>query len=229
MASQLSDKLDIPITEAFDKAEEILSITQSTGWSKSRSRSRSRGRQVTSNVQQQPWYTLDPQKVMELANTIKALLDAKPKVPKKKVPTRPPQKSDKLSPVSLGSPIDDYNIMMAKKQASTSQDKVRWAPTPQIARIDEVAESSQEGELQYPPASLESQIAQEQAKNKNRSRPPPTDDLLIPYEEAFTAESFEKRSEQPSPSSVPTADLSSYTAAAKCFYEKLPTPEWMEV
>ncbi|KAF8624016.1 hypothetical protein AX15_006086 [Amanita polypyramis BW_CC] len=36
MASQLSDKLDIPITEAFDKAEEILSITQSTGRSKSR-------------------------------------------------------------------------------------------------------------------------------------------------------------------------------------------------
>ncbi|KAF8623898.1 hypothetical protein AX15_006141 [Amanita polypyramis BW_CC] len=37
MASQLSDKLDIPITEAFDKAEEILSITQSMGRSKSRS------------------------------------------------------------------------------------------------------------------------------------------------------------------------------------------------
>ncbi|KAF8624097.1 hypothetical protein AX15_006048 [Amanita polypyramis BW_CC] len=166
---------------------------------------------------------------MELANTIKALLDAKPKAPKKKTPIRTPQKSNKLSPVSLGSPIDDYNIMMAKKETSTSQDKVRWAPMPQIARIDEVVESLQEGELQYPPASLESQIAREQAKNKNRSRPPPTDNSLIPYEEAFTAESFEKRSEQPSPPSIPTAELSSYAAAAKRFYEKLPTPEWMEV
>ncbi|KAF8624083.1 hypothetical protein AX15_006055 [Amanita polypyramis BW_CC] len=215
MALQLSNKLDIPIMEAFDKAEDILSLTQSTGRSKSRSRSRSRGRQVPSNVQQQPWYTSDPQKVTELANTIKALLDAKPKAPKKKVPTRHLQKSDKLSPVSLGTPMDDYNIMMAKQQASTSQDRVRWAPTPQIARINEVVESSQEGELQYPPASLESQIAQEQAKNKNHSRPPPTDDSLIPYEEAFMAETFEKRSEQPTPSSVPTADLSSYAAAAK--------------
>ncbi|KAF8621688.1 hypothetical protein AX15_007585 [Amanita polypyramis BW_CC] len=229
MASQLSDKLDIPITEAFDKAEEILSITQSTGRSTSRSRSRSRGRQTASTVQQQPWYTSNPQQVMELAKTIKALLDSKPKTIKKKVPTRAPPKSDKLSPVSLGPPIDDYNIMMANKQESGSQDKVRWAPTPQIARIDEVVESSQEGELQYPPASLESQIAREQAKNKNRSRPPPTDDSLIPYEEAFTAESFEKRSEKTSSSSIPTANLSSYAAAAKRFYEKLPTPEWMEV
>ncbi|KAF8624088.1 hypothetical protein AX15_006052 [Amanita polypyramis BW_CC] len=229
MASQLSDKLDISITDAFDKAEEILSITQSTGRTNSRSRSRSRGRQTTSSVQQQPWFTSNPQQVMELAKTIKALLDAKPKASKKKAPIRVPQKSDKLSPVSLGSPIDDYNIMMEKKEASTSQDKVRWAPTPQIARIDEVVNSSQEGELQYPPASLESQIAREQAKDKNRSRPPPTDDSLIPYEEAFTAESFEKRSQRPTPSSVPTAELSSYAAAAKRFYEKLPTPEWMEV
>ncbi|KAF8622969.1 hypothetical protein AX15_006601 [Amanita polypyramis BW_CC] len=37
MASQLSDKLDISITDAFDKAEEILSLTQSTGRSSSRS------------------------------------------------------------------------------------------------------------------------------------------------------------------------------------------------
>ncbi|KAF8629611.1 hypothetical protein AX15_003352 [Amanita polypyramis BW_CC] len=229
MASQLSDKLDISITDAFDRAEEILSITQSTGQSKSRSRSRSRGRQTTSSVQQQLWFTSNPQQVMDLAKTIKALLDAKPKAPKKKAPIRAPQKSDKLSPVSLGSPIDDYNIMMEKKEASTSQDKVRWAPTPQIVRIDEVVESLQEGELQYPPALLESQIAREQAKNKNRSRPPPTDDSLIPYEEAFTAESFEKRSKRPTPSSIPTAELSSYAAAAKCFYEKLPTPEWMEV
>ncbi|KAF8625707.1 hypothetical protein AX15_005236 [Amanita polypyramis BW_CC] len=43
------------------------------------------------------------------------------------------------------------------------------------------------------------------------------------------AESFKKRSVQLTPSSVPTADLSSYTAAAKRFYEKLPTPKWMEV
>ncbi|KAF8624015.1 hypothetical protein AX15_006085, partial [Amanita polypyramis BW_CC] len=117
---------------------------------------------------------------------------------------------------------------MAKKQEATSQDRVRWAPTPQIVRIDEVVESSQEGELHYPLVSLESQIAREQAKNKNCSRPPPTDDSLIPYKEAFTAESFEKRSEQPSPSSVPMENLSSYAAAAKRFYEKLPTPEWME-
>ncbi|KAF8623061.1 hypothetical protein AX15_006527, partial [Amanita polypyramis BW_CC] len=123
MVSQLSDKLDISITDAFDKAKEILLITQSTGRTKSRSRSRSRGRQTTSNVQQQLWFTSNPQQVMDLAKTIKALLDAKPKAPKKKAPTRAPQKSDKLSPVSLGSPIDDYNIMMEKKEASTSQDK----------------------------------------------------------------------------------------------------------
>ncbi|KAF8623408.1 hypothetical protein AX15_006390 [Amanita polypyramis BW_CC] len=102
MASQLSDKLDTSITDAFNKAEEILSLTQSTGRSTSRSRSRSRSRPTTTNVQQEPWYTSSPQKVAELANTIKALLDAKPKAPKKKIPTRPPPKSDKLSPVSLG-------------------------------------------------------------------------------------------------------------------------------
>ncbi|KAF8621689.1 hypothetical protein AX15_007584 [Amanita polypyramis BW_CC] len=98
MASQLSDKLDIPITEAFNKAEEILSITQSTGRSSSKSRSRSRGRQPQQSSQQ-PWHTAsDPQKITELANTIKALLDAKPKAPKKKAPIRLPPKSDKLSP-----------------------------------------------------------------------------------------------------------------------------------
>ncbi|KAF8625016.1 hypothetical protein AX15_005592 [Amanita polypyramis BW_CC] len=232
MVSQLSDKLDIPITEAFDKAEEILSLTQSTGRSTSRSRSRSRGRQPIANVQQQPWYTSDPQKVTELANMIKALLDAKPKALKKKVPTRPPPKSDKLLPVSLGSPTDDYNNMMAKQQASASssqQDRVRWAPTPQIACIDEIVESSQEGELQYPPASLESQIAREQAKNKNRSRPLPPSDSLAPYEEVISAESWQNRSAPVTQSSPPTAELSSYAAAAKRFYEKLPTPEWVEV
>ncbi|KAF8622417.1 hypothetical protein AX15_007035 [Amanita polypyramis BW_CC] len=227
MASQLSNKLDIPITEAFDKAEDILSITQSTGRSSSRSRSRSRGRQnQQASIPQQPWHTADdPQKITDLAMTIKALLDAKPKAPKKKAPVKL-TKSDKLSPVSLGTPTDDYNIMMAK-QNLPSGTQVRWAAMPQIARIDEVQETTPE--LQYPLSSLESQIAKEQAKNKNRSRPPPTNDSLIPYEEAFTAELFEKRSMQPTPSSVPTAELSSYVAAAKRFYEKLPTPEWMEV
>ncbi|KAF8621725.1 hypothetical protein AX15_007549 [Amanita polypyramis BW_CC] len=43
------------------------------------------------------------------------------------------------------------------------------------------------------------------------------------------AESFEKRSIPQTPSSVPTAELSSYVAAVKRFYKKLPTPEWMEV
>ncbi|KAF8621758.1 hypothetical protein AX15_007525 [Amanita polypyramis BW_CC] len=157
--------------------------------------------------------------------TIKVLLDAKPKVPKKKTPVKL-TKSDKISPVSLGTPTDEYNIMMAK-QNTPSGTQVRWAPMPQIARIDEVKESTPE--LQYPPSSLESQIAKEQERNKNRLRPPPTDDSLIPYEEAFTADSFEKRSVQPTPSSVPTVELSSYAAAAKRFYEKLPTPEWMEV
>ncbi|KAF8623737.1 hypothetical protein AX15_006224 [Amanita polypyramis BW_CC] len=234
MASQLSDKLDIPITEAFDKAEEILSITQSTGRSSSRSRSRSRGRQSqqSTSVTQQPWHTAnDPQKITELANTIKALLDAKPKAPKKKAPTRPPSKSDKLSLVSLGTPTDEYNNMMARQGkvsgSSSQQDRVQCAPMPQIAHIDEVIESSQEGKLQYPPASLESQIAREQAKNKNRSCPPPTDDSLIPYEEAYTAESFEKRSVPQMQSSPAMADLSSYAAAEKCYYEKLPTLEWM--
>ncbi|KAF8622494.1 hypothetical protein AX15_006969, partial [Amanita polypyramis BW_CC] len=166
---------------------------------------------------------------MELVNTIKALLDAKPKVPKKKAPTHPPPKLDKLSPVSLGSPIDDYNIMMAKQQTSSSQqDRVRWAPMPQIARIDEVVESSQEGELQYPPASLESQIAREQAKNKNKSRPPPPSDSLAPYEEVISVESWQNRSAPVSQSSPPTAELSSYAAVAKRFYEKLLTPEWVE-
>ncbi|KAF8625704.1 hypothetical protein AX15_005233 [Amanita polypyramis BW_CC] len=117
MASQLSEKLDIPITEAFDKAEDILLITQMTGRSTSRSRSRSRGRQPqsTSQVIQQPWHTVnDPQKITDLAMTIKVLLDAKPKVPKKKVPVKL-TKLDKLSPVSLGTPTDDYNIMTAKQ------------------------------------------------------------------------------------------------------------------
>ncbi|KAF8624371.1 hypothetical protein AX15_005909 [Amanita polypyramis BW_CC] len=157
--------------------------------------------------------------------TIKVLLDAKPKVPKKKQPIKL-TKLDKLSPVSLGSPTDDYNNLMAKQNApSGSQiDWVRWAPTPQIARIDEIPSTP---ELQYPLLSLESQIAKDQAKNKNWLRPPPSNDSLIPYEEAFTAESFEKRSEQPSSSSPATAELSSYAVAAKCFYEKLPTPEWM--
>ncbi|KAF8624907.1 hypothetical protein AX15_005647 [Amanita polypyramis BW_CC] len=115
MASQLSDKLDIPIMDAFDKAEEILSITQSTG------------------------------------------------------------------------------------------------------------------ELQYPPPSLESQIAREQVKNKNRSRPPPPGDSLAPYEEVLSAESWQKRSAPSMQTSPPTAELSSYAAAAKRFYEKLPMPEWVEV
>ncbi|KAF8622970.1 hypothetical protein AX15_006602, partial [Amanita polypyramis BW_CC] len=169
---------------------------------------------------------------MELANTIKALLDTKPKAPKKKPVPRPPTKSDKLSPVSLGSPMDDFNNMLAKQQLSSSssqQDRVRWAPMPQIARIDEVVESSQEGELQYPPASLESQIAREQAKNKNRSHPPPPGDSLAPYEEVVSAESWQKRSVPSTQTSPPTAELSSYAAAAKRFYEKLPTPEWVEV
>ncbi|KAF8623407.1 hypothetical protein AX15_006389 [Amanita polypyramis BW_CC] len=100
---------------------------------------------------------------------------------------------------------------------------------PQIARIDEVVESSQEGELQYPPASLESQIAREQAKNKNKSRPPPPGDSLAPYEEVIMAESWQNRSVLVTQSSPPTAELSSYAAAAKRFYEKLPTPEWVEV
>ncbi|KAF8621495.1 hypothetical protein AX15_007752 [Amanita polypyramis BW_CC] len=74
MASQLSDKLDIPITEAFDKAEDILSITQSTGRSSSRSCSRSRGRQTQQpSAPQQLWHTADdPQKITDLAMTIKA-------------------------------------------------------------------------------------------------------------------------------------------------------------
>ncbi|KAF8627908.1 hypothetical protein AX15_004185 [Amanita polypyramis BW_CC] len=122
MASQLSDKLDIPITDAFDKAEEILSITQSTGCSSSRSRSRSQGRQAQTATLQQPWHMAsDPQKITDLAMMIKALLDAKPKAPKKKVPAKF-TKSDKLSPVSLGTPTNKYNILMAKQNvASGSQ------------------------------------------------------------------------------------------------------------
>ncbi|KAF8623894.1 hypothetical protein AX15_006143 [Amanita polypyramis BW_CC] len=213
MASQLSDKLDIPITDAFNKAEEILSITQTSGRSSSRSRSRSRNRQTTTDVKQQPWYTSDPQKVMELTNTIKALLDAKPKVTKKRVPKHPMPKSDNLSPVSLGPPIDDYNEMMAKQNNVSNSSSQQDRP----------------GELQYPPASLESQIAREQVKNKNRSRPPPPGDSLAPYEEVVSAESWQKRSVPSTQTSPPTAELSSYAAAAKRFYEKLPTPEWVEV
>ncbi|KAF8622256.1 hypothetical protein AX15_007159, partial [Amanita polypyramis BW_CC] len=170
MASQLSDKLDISITDAFDKAEEILSITQTTGHSSSRSRSRLRGRQAqqtASSTTQQPWHTAsDPQKITDLAMTIKALLDAKPKAPKKKQAAPAPKKSDYLLDPGLRSPIDDYNIMMAnKKSASGSQpDRVRWAPMPQIARIDEVKDITPE--LQYLPSSLESQIARQQEKNK---------------------------------------------------------------
>ncbi|KAF8624440.1 hypothetical protein AX15_005871 [Amanita polypyramis BW_CC] len=52
-------------------------------------------------------------------------------------------------------------------------------------------------------------------------------DSLIPYEEAFTAESFEKRSVPLSIPSTAMVDMSSYAAVAKHFYEKLPTPEWM--
>ncbi|KAF8625391.1 hypothetical protein AX15_005406 [Amanita polypyramis BW_CC] len=231
MVSQLSDKLDIPITEAFNKAEEILSITQSTGCTSSRSRSRSRGRQSQqTSVPQQPWHTAnDPQKITDLAMTIKVLLDTKPKVLKKRQAAPVTKKSDYLSDPGLPMPTDEYNILMAKKSSTSGSqpDRVRWAPMPQIARIDEIPEKMPE--LQYLLASLESQIAKEQERNKNCSHPPPTDNSLLPYEEVYTAESFEKRSVQPTPLSVPTSELSSYAAAAKRYYEKLPTLEWMEV
>ncbi|KAF8623322.1 hypothetical protein AX15_006426, partial [Amanita polypyramis BW_CC] len=79
MVSQLSDKLDIPILDAFDKAEDILTLTQSMKHSSSKSRSRSRGHQQSSSntqnkaIVQQPWHTVDNlQKITDLALTIKA-------------------------------------------------------------------------------------------------------------------------------------------------------------
>ncbi|KAF8624585.1 hypothetical protein AX15_005800 [Amanita polypyramis BW_CC] len=217
MASQLSDKLDIPIVEAFDKAEDILSITQSSKRSSSKSRSRSRGRQQSTksssmqkSIVQQPWHMADdPQKIMDLALTIKALLDAKLKeqVNKKKIcpsmnHTAPPPLPTPPTPPGF------YNQVASS--SSMKLDRVTWAPMPQIARIDEVTD-----ELQYPSSSLKEQIARDQEKQKNKSRPPPTGDSLLLYKEAFTAESFEKRSILSSKTSTATADMSSYAAAAK--------------
>ncbi|KAF8627242.1 hypothetical protein AX15_004461 [Amanita polypyramis BW_CC] len=154
----------------------------------------------------------DPQKITDLAMMIKALLDAKPKEPKKK--TWPSKM--RMAPPPLPTPPTPpgfYKENLVKSQASTSSsqyDCVRWAPTPQIARIDEVTE-----ELQYLPSLLEDQIAHEQEKMKNRSCPPPSKDSLTPYEEIYMAESFKKRSPPISKPSTATADMSSYTAAAK--------------
>ncbi|KAF8625227.1 hypothetical protein AX15_005485 [Amanita polypyramis BW_CC] len=175
MALQLSEKLDIPITDGFDRAEEILSLLQPKTRSKSKSCSRSRGCEQPQN---QPAYNIhthwhqadDPQKITDLAMTIKALLDAKPKPPvnKKHLPAAAKFSNSQLS------------------SSSSKQDRVTWAPTPQIARIDKILE------LEYLSSSLESQITKDQERLKNKSRPPPSDDSLVPYEEAFMAEPFEQ-------------------------------------
>ncbi|KAF8623178.1 hypothetical protein AX15_006474 [Amanita polypyramis BW_CC] len=92
MASQLSGKLDISIVDAFDKAEDILNLSQRNRKesSRSHSHSHSQAQQGTTTQLLNPvsWHTVDsPEKIVELACTIKALLDAKlkPKVNPKKI------------------------------------------------------------------------------------------------------------------------------------------------
>ncbi|KAF8622218.1 hypothetical protein AX15_007195, partial [Amanita polypyramis BW_CC] len=133
MALQLSDKLDISITDAFDRAEDILALSQSKMKSMSRSRSRSHSRTRDTYPKNEHGYNIqthwhqasDPQKITDLAMTIKALLDAKPKAPKKKPQTSKP-KSDKLSPIPLPLPTSDYNNMKRgqSKEIGSQQDKV---------------------------------------------------------------------------------------------------------
>ncbi|KAF8621860.1 hypothetical protein AX15_007453 [Amanita polypyramis BW_CC] len=159
---------------------------------------------------------------MDLAMTIKALLDSKPKEPINKKKICPSMNRTALPPLPTPPTPPGFYKNIPSSSSSIKMDRVTWAPMPQIARIDKVTE-----DLQYLPSSLEDQIAKDQEKLKNKSRPPPTDDSLIPYEEAFTAESFKKRSIPSSKASTATADMSSYAAAAKIFYKKLPTPKWM--
>ncbi|KAF8628662.1 hypothetical protein AX15_003792 [Amanita polypyramis BW_CC] len=179
MASQLSNKLDISITDAFDKAEDILTLSQPSRrqLSRSRSCSASRGRNQTAArelIQQVPWHTAEsPEKITELEMVIRALLDSKTPDQSLKKKIRPSTRRTAPAPLSTP-PIPIH--MLAKLDTpppSLKQERVTWAPTPQIATIEEVPES-----LVYPSSSSESSTTK-----KIKANIPPTDSLPA-YESA---------------------------------------------
>ncbi|KAF8621864.1 hypothetical protein AX15_007449 [Amanita polypyramis BW_CC] len=185
MASQLSEKLDILIIDAFNKVEDILVLSQSPRRQASRSQSHSHTReqlqtQQAPPVQQMLWHTVEsPEKLTELVKVIKALLDLKPKesINKKKIQpsticTAPPPLPTPPMPPGFYKNISNSN----SESSQNRRDRVTWAPTPQIAQIDKIPSL----ELTYPSPTP--------VVDKNISYPPPSSDSLAPYEDAATAE-----------------------------------------
>ncbi|KAF8621424.1 hypothetical protein AX15_007806 [Amanita polypyramis BW_CC] len=180
MASQLSNKLDIPIEAAFDKVESILSLSQNKP--SPRLRLNSRMRTGPCNVptitkgQQTQWHTVSflekLQELASLASLITSLLN-KPKMDNN--PRKRRIGGMKQPDLSLPNKPGNFQQSLCKVSlpASDTSEIIRWEDTPprSFAHITDTIENPTPVALVYPPSAHAKKLG----------------DLLIPYEEAMAS------------------------------------------